>query len=392
MTASFGIRGSKGLWRFVRWTSFSVLMCVLPGVALYAQTGESPLRTFGYFQTEFRYLDSSSSFGDMQSTSFSVPQLNIMLQKDLARDVTSFINLEFINTFSTEKGWGDFNLEEAWVRYRKDPRLSLKFGLSIPVFNHLNEIKNRTPILPYIVRPLVYETSFGEFVNIEEFVPRRAFVQAYGFFSLAELKLDYALHLGNSDFVNNNPALGQTGVDTTKSMLVGGRTGIRWRDALKVGVSATWDDTGVFRDLPGFVLDDDDGRGGTSRMRLGADLSARVNDLTFEGEIIHVSYVDDAPRFAGEPLFYYGTLGYDVTGRLYAYVSHWVTSQNTVAPGLLHGGSAPISIVVPNAGFSYALLNRLTVKAQFARAKISIDTIGFREIQWYASSAVSIFF
>jgi hypothetical protein len=117
-------------------------------------------------------------------------------------------------------------------------RFNLKLGLSIPTFNNLNEINNRTPLLPYVIRPLVYETSFNEFIPIEEFVPARAFVQAYGFFPFGESKLDYAVFVGNSPNINSDPERGQTGTDTTATILVGGRLGIRYRE-LNLGFSAT---------------------------------------------------------------------------------------------------------------------------------------------------------
>jgi hypothetical protein len=99
----------------------------------------------------------------------------------ISAELDGFCQFEVLNTFSSSRQWGAFNVEEAWVKYNPNMRFNLKLGLQIPIFNNLNEIKNRTPLLPYIIRPLVYETSFGEIFPIEEFVPARAFVQAYGF-------------------------------------------------------------------------------------------------------------------------------------------------------------------------------------------------------------------
>ena len=383
----FGCRTSHRLSTGL--AAFLFLALSIPAVS---QTGESPLRTFGYFQTEFRYVDIRGSHASSKSTTFSVPQVNLMLQKDLGKNLTSIIDLEFLNTFSTEQGWGDFNLEEAWVRYRVGSSLSVKFGLSIPVFNNLNELKNRTPILPYIVRPLVYETSFGEFINIEEFVPRRAFIQAFGFRPLSSYKIDYALYVGNSPHVNSDPLLGQTGVDSTKFVLVGGRTGIRWRESLKAGVSFSWDETPLFRNVTPGYQDDENEYKSVPRVRLGFDLSAHLGDLDLEGEVIQVHYVDDAPPFAGEPLFYYGTVGYNVTDKLYVYLSHWVTSQNIRFDVGDSYQPASISIVVPNIGCAYSVLDRVTLKAQFARPKVTIEKFDVTETQLYFSTAVSVFF
>jgi hypothetical protein len=127
-------------------------------------------------------------------------------------------------------------------------KFNLKLGLQIPTFNNLNEFKNRTPLLPFIIRPLVYETSFGEFLALKDFVPARAFVQAYGFLPAGETKFDYAVYLGNSPNINTEPTRGQTGVDTTTAFLVGGRLGIRYGE-LKLGLSATYDKTNGLADL-----------------------------------------------------------------------------------------------------------------------------------------------
>ncbi|MFQ5770818.1 MAG: hypothetical protein ACE5HX_09790, partial [bacterium] len=161
-----------------------------------AQIGESPIRIFGYFQNSLQHW---TTFEDRQEqNSFSVQQLNLFFQKDLGQNWRAFVNFEFLNNFSSSRQWGAANLEEAWVRYRANEKFNLKLGLLIPIFNNLNEIKNRTPLLPYIVRPLVYETSFSEFIAVEEFTPARAFVQAYGFLPIDDVKLDYALFVGNS--------------------------------------------------------------------------------------------------------------------------------------------------------------------------------------------------
>lgn len=140
----------------------------------FAQSGETPVKLFGYFQNSLQHW---TTFEDREKqNSFSLQQLNLFVQKDLNRNWTAFVNLEFLNNFSSNRQWGAANLDEAWVRYRSSNKFNLKLGLQIPEFNNLNVIKNRTPLLPYIIRPLVYETSFSAFIKIEEFVPPRAFV------------------------------------------------------------------------------------------------------------------------------------------------------------------------------------------------------------------------
>ena len=143
-------------------------------------------------------------------------QQNLFIQRDIDRGWRAFLSYEFVNSFSSARRWGSASLEEAWLRYRAGPSLSLKLGQSIPVFNDFNETKNRTALLPYILRPLVYETSFAEFVAVEEYLPQRAFAQAYGHFTRGRLKLDYAVYVGNGPNLNDDPDVGQTGVDTTE--------------------------------------------------------------------------------------------------------------------------------------------------------------------------------
>ena len=218
------------------------MVCVLTlclGVSeSFAQTEESDLRIFGYFQSSFQHWTAIKPGGFNPGrpafNSFSVQQLNMFFQKDLARHWRAFINIEVLNNFSSSRQWGSLNLEEAWVRYRYNEHFKLKFGLLIPIFNHLNEIKNRTPLLPYVIRPLVYESSFSEFISVEEYIPARAFIQAYGFLPSTEAKLDYAIYLGNSPNINDREFFGPTGVDTTDTFLVGGRVGFRYKE-LKLG-------------------------------------------------------------------------------------------------------------------------------------------------------------
>ena len=172
------------------------LVCFVLGfniIGLCSARGEDlPLKIFGYFQTELRQDNDSGH----ASNSFLLQQLNLFLQRDLATDWTSFVNFEIINSYSSFRDWGSFSLEEAWVSYRSSDQFKFKVGLQIPEFNNLNIIKNRTPLLPYIFRPIIYETSFGESVNLDVLTPNRAYAQIYGSIPSHGLKIDYAGFLG----------------------------------------------------------------------------------------------------------------------------------------------------------------------------------------------------
>ena len=208
---------------------------------LSAQSGESEINIFCYFQTEFR----QESFSDdlLNLNSFNLQQLNIFLQKDISSRWSSFVNIEMLNSFSARRKIGDVTLEEAWARYRRNEKFNIKAGLLIPTFNNLNEIKNRSPLLPYIIRPLIYETAFSSLLPISEFIPERAFVQAYGFIPRGNLKFDYALYVGNSPNITteaNEDINVQTGIDSTDTFLLGGRIGVRSNE-IKAGISVTHD-------------------------------------------------------------------------------------------------------------------------------------------------------
>lgn len=369
----------------------------------FAQSGRSEIRIFGYFQNSF--IHQSDYVEQSERNSFSVQQLNLFFQKDLAKSWRAFINFEFLNNFSSSRQWGSANLDEAWARYRFDERFNLKLGLLIPIFNNLNEIKNRTPLLPYVIRPLVYETSFQEFVDVDEFTPARAFVQAYGFIPFDQLKLDYAVYLGNSPNISAFGEVGeQTGVDTTDTILLGGRLGIRYGE-LKLGISATRDNTNLlqnaamFLDVPSTSLEE------ILRTRLGVDLSYHFDRFSFESELIRVLYDDNLPEIAINKTFYYATLGYTVSEQLFVYGSYWFTREDFFGffPAfeqelVLVSGKSDIK--VPTFGVAYRLNDRITFKAQFAPVDLQVKpNVPVPELQKVAdeefnhySLAASVFF
>jgi len=334
-----------------------------------AQSQEKPLRIFGYFQNSFQQW-TAFEFRPKQN-SFSLQQLNLFFQKDLGTNWTAFVNFEFLNNFSSSRQWGSFNLEEAWVKYRTDMRFNLKLGLLVPIFNNLHEIKNRTPLLPYIIRPLAYETSFSEFIPIEVLTPVRAFAQVYGFFPAGEAKFDYAVYVGNSPNINNDPSIGQTGIDTTVTFLFGGRLGVRYGD-LKLGLSATYD-----KDNSGEVLANPLNIPRTElieipKIRFGGDLSYNFANFSFESEFIKVSLDKDNPKLDQNLDFYYATLGYHFTEVLFIYGSYWFLDSHAGLPSLPNGRQQEDEdIKVATIGASYNMLDRVRLKAQFSRVRLT---------------------
>ena len=344
----------------------AAIMCImfLTSFSLLAQNEESQLKIFGYFQNSFQHW---TKFEERpEANSFSVQQLNFFFQKDLAKNWTAFVDLEFLNNFSSTRRWGAANLEEVWVRFRMNEKFNLKLGLQIPQFNNLNEIKNRTPVLPYIIRPLVYETSFNEFIPIEWFVPHRSFAQLYGFFPSSEVKFDYAAYLGNSLNINDDKINGQTGVDTTTTMLVGGRLGLRYKE-LKLGVSGTFEMNSSFVTLAPILNLPLDKFDELPMYRIGADLSYHFTNFSVECEFIAVKLKDDLGTLDMGLKFSYITLGYDFTDNLYAFASYWymemsINSKYDEITENDHEG-----IVTPNLGLTYNINDRIRLKAQYAR-------------------------
>jgi len=382
-------------------------LCIVSGCLLglmvspaFAQFGDVTLSTFGYFQVSFQHQE--STLEEDTDNSFNVQQLNLFFQTDFTPRWRGFVNFEVLNNFSSSQGWGSFDLDEAWVRYRANQHFILRAGLQVPKFNRLNEIKNRTPLLPYVVRPLVYEESFSEFFNIEEFVPERAFLQLEGWFPVTAVKLDYAVYLGNSPNVNSqfdntrNETSQQTGVDTTTTVLVGGRVGLRYGE-LELGVSATRETTNDFSVLAEAEADDRPFIEGIApnelsaipKTRLGVDLSYQLGGFFLEGEYIAVrndvdlpkrlATRDGPPRLGLDRTFYYATLSYPITERLLAYGSYWYSTERFLVEVLSRSYHEEVNVQVFTGGVRYALLqdadgfDRITLKAQYAFAEIDED-------------------
>jgi hypothetical protein len=339
-------------------TAILITALVIYGSPAWSQTTDTDLKTFGYFQTSFTHQKGIQTRNE--ENSFQVQQLNLFLQKNLTSKWTAFINFEFLNSYSSFHNWGAHNLEEAWVGYRSSNQFKLKLGLQVPTFNNLNEIKNRTPLLPYIIRPLAYESSFNEIIRIEEFVPSRAFAQVYGFIPWGKAKVEHALFIGNSPNINSDPTRGQTGVDSTNTFLFGGRLGLRFRN-FKAGVSATFDDLD-FSFLPDSLYPIARLRK-VQRIRLGGDFSFNVGKFSGEAEAIRVTYDDDHPEVDFDREFYYGTLGCHLTENMFVYGSYWATREN-------YHPVTDQDIDVFNGGASFSLFDSLVLKAQYARVKI----------------------
>ncbi|MDZ4700655.1 MAG: hypothetical protein SH809_13180 [Rhodothermales bacterium] len=363
-----------------RWI-FALVLALSPARAGFAQDEEKPIQVFGYFQNVFQHEVFQNG---PDNNSFAAQQLNLFFQKDISHRFRSFINFEFLNNFSSSEAWGAANLKEAWIRYDHSPAFKLKLGLQTPVFNHLNEIKTRTPLLPYIVRPIVYETSLEDVIRLDEYVPERGFLQAYGTLALGRRHaFDYALFAGNSPNIRTDRNLGQTGVDTTTNVLVGGRLGVRLNEwvprisEIKAGVSVATDRVNYFRDVGDMLSIKEDEieqyRAALTmvpRTRVGVDVSVYLGRLYLEAEGISALFQVPNDLLDLHRVFGYATLGYVASERLEFYVSYWRTDEDAL---IVNDAFDPTNTVVqrvtldiPTAGVRYVANERVVFKAQIA--------------------------
>jgi hypothetical protein len=336
---------------------------------------DDDLKIFGYFQNTYRQLHNTTE--NETETSFNLQQLNIFFQKDLAENWRSFINFEALNSFSSSHMWGAFNLSEAWIRYQRNDQLNLKLGLLLPTFNRLNEIKNRTPLLPYIARPIAYETSFSEFIATEDYTPERAFAQLYGLLPLDEIRLEYAIYVGNSPNINNDSQKGQTGVDTTTSFLVGGRLGVRL-PVVSLGFSLSRDRDNRFQQVSDFfeILEKQPAYE-TPRTRLGADFSSDFDPYYLEAEIIWHKLAEKG-KLDLERNFYYVTLGYIPRDNWHFYVNYAKTKD---VFEINNEKVESLSFGLPSVGVAWHLNDRMVFKFQYTYVTIEAEapTVGIED-------------
>jgi hypothetical protein len=297
---------------------FALLLLLIVSNIAFSQTDE-PLNIFGYFQSTYNYASGSkvvkanpvyNDFKDIPAIysavspnieinvpgrqNFIMAQLNLFFQKNY-NEFTAFVNIEAKNSYNFEKNWGSYSIEEAWLRYTVSDLLKIKVGQMIPEFNNLNTVKNKTPFLPYILRPWVYEAQLAELLGIENFLPEQAFIQIYGKQNITEsMSFDYAAYIGNAEASYHKSTVGGfkvKGEDTSAFKMVGGRIGIKY-DNIKAGFSSTYD-----RDNQTNIFSKGGLKGDIPRIRLGGDLSFNVLGFSFESEIISVTHtLDDAQK------------------------------------------------------------------------------------------------
>ena len=337
--------------------------------------------------------------------SFSVQQANIMARNDFGNGFSAFINLELTNNYSSSQGWGDLQLQEAFVRYEYSNFLKAKVGLFIPTFNNMYEIYNRTPILPFIFRPYVYEPMLKSFVDNSDFLPQRAFAQIDGVIPVGDANIDYALYIGNVDnsfFENSKTPIATdytpvNGNQLTKYISVGGRIGARI-STLKAGVSFVQDRNNLsqLKIDPDFGVGETVDFGAPVRYKIGADLSYSIEGFTLLAEYIQsstklsstqkdslnawsqlttdLSLLSQHQRFLKEGAFstnnidasfMFASLQYDITDKLYAYGTYSRLANNKI---LRISDDNPI--VGIGGGLGFRASDQVVVKLQYQNTEV----------------------
>lgn len=377
------------------------VILLIPVVSVQAQSGTGGLDVFGYFQVNFDHCHARSLRSMHDWNSFVLQQMNLMLMKEFTPEFSSFVNFEVTNSYASDLAWGSFSVSEAWVRYELSDHFNIKAGLLIPAFNNLNEIKNRTPLLPYIIRPLIYESSISGVFDFSTFFPQQAFLQVYGAVDAGDARVDLAVYAGNAEaaFVNSSPTNYQVrGLDTSTFKLVGARAGIR-TGSLKFGVSGTIDKANMQEISIGGGTVVPLGLGAITRYRVGGDLSFAIGDLGFEFEIVHVLHTlnDDQnngllflhsmqPQLGAnmDKMFYYGVVNYDITEGLYAYAGYNYLRDRFFS-------TMNYGLVSYTVGGGYRVNESFVVKAQYGRYQLNDETFDLMREDHYIL-ACSLFF
>ena len=339
------------------------------------------LNIFGYYQvnyTNFNVYSGGSKTLDISS--FLMQQMNVFFQKNFNPELSSFVNLEFTNSFSLKDSIGGFKIQEAWFKYSPARYFNVKAGVLVPRFNNFNEIKNRTILLPYIYRPIAYETYFFDQFGTGEFVPTTANLQVYGDLPIGDLTLNYTAFYGNSEtsMLNTNSSFWGPGQDPTPYKMVGGRIGAEYND-LQLGVSLTNDRKNLDKASNGFQTVEYK-LGYVPRTRFGAYLNYSLSGFELEAELIKVYYdLSQANKdtLALSPFnpksfdksFYHVNLLYNVTDNFAVYVGYdYMKGEDNFF--------TTNGVKIYNYGVSYRPSDSILLKAQYEHQNDPLTSMG----------------
>lgn len=346
-----------------------VLYILLFSIPLLAQ---EPLEIFGYFQAVLNNQDGSFKLSsgplvlnkdESKFLTSDVQQLNLFMSKDLSENFTAWINTEITSSFSSDKMWGSLSLEEAWLRYEYSKALKIKAGYLIPQFNYFNVIKNRMPLIPYIERPLVYETSASGLLPQEDYLPQSAFAEVYGLQEVKGFTVNYSAFVGRAeDSYVSTAGVGSTpsGTDTTLFLSVGGRLAVEFSN-IRVGVSASYDKDNFARtDMTGKRIEST--QEDVPRIRFGAEFGLTLGDIFVDGEYIQVTE-DPKANVDLDKMTYYGTVGYNFSEEIFVYGTYNYLDDK--ASPILTKGMQAILL-----GFGYRPISSVVFKGQYGQYRI----------------------
>ncbi|MEO1021151.1 MAG: hypothetical protein AAFW89_01290 [Bacteroidota bacterium] len=343
----------------------AVCICYLVYTPVHGQSNND-LYIYGFSQGIFNHKSISGeafpvgrssgltvpSFSEgFESNSFSLHQTNLFLTKPINERTSFFLNAELLGSYSSSEQSGDLRLSEGWVSYTFSEQLKIKTGLLLPVFNNLNEINNRLPLFPYIIRPLVYERLWSNLYVQEDYLPQTGYVQLSGITSVSPtFDLEYAVQVGNSEQsyasdVNPRDAGAEgneatalyRGENLTTLLAYSGRIGLTNKQkTIKLGVSGSFDhdnkNESVNESITRFPRDAEGNSvglpvyGDVRRFRIGGDFSFHTEHVDFEAEFIRVlhdhSDIRSTPQLQSANLnkfFAYGLVAYNVSEKLFGF-------------------------------------------------------------------------
>jgi hypothetical protein len=365
-----------------------------------AQFYEDPLQIYGYAQSI--YLNKKVAYtilndrgglppvtGGIRNDAFLLQQVNLFLVRPINDQFSFFMNTEFTASYNTKLGTGDMNIEEAWVRYRPRDEFQVKAGLLIPAYNNLNEIRNRFPLFPYIIRPMVYEAFLEQLFQPSDYLPQRAFLQISGITNISsKMAAEYAVYMGNleSDYNATRAGTGTgsaaennsiyRGEELSLKSMYGARIGLKSRnERFKSGFSFTHDydfrQTVSTFSLARFPIQQIPILGDVERFRYGADLSFSAGPVQFEAEYIRVDHRDtDLMKLLKISLdkdFFYGNLTWNVSPTAFVY-GQYSFMRNAAFEYVMPNSPDYKGLNVASIGGGYRFNDAVVLKAQGAHA------------------------
>lgn len=349
---------------------------------------QSDLEVSGFYQIQYFYIDKDKAYANEPTRyNANIQQLNLLFAKSFTDNVSTFINFELVNNFNFQRTWGNFSIQEAFIRMNFYDWLNLKAGIFYPRFAAFNEIKNRFPLIPYVYRPVIYEATMQQIFDFADFVPETGFLQLYGNYFIEQFSLEYALFAGNSEksFFNSAsiPLFTKIqGVDTSDFKVFGGRLGAKAKlgeyGTYEFGLSYAVDKDKETNKLLGFAPAPVRRNFGVlSRNKMAFDITANVYNFYLAAEHITVKYkptdgqkntleqakqlIQNAGRKGSEGFdkkFYYVTLGYTFFSKLMVYGSYSFMEDDLIY--LLTEG-----FELGSAGISFIYNDNVTFKAQY---------------------------